>query len=135
MLYLADDDLKFEWSERHIQHAVANIRKVQMEVEKSGKQFMLLVVPDKSSVYRSCMLTGELNQMSSLTRKLFVSSGINWIDLQTVMVEHIYKLVDLYDPNNTHWSENGYILAGNTIAEKVSDRTRSQNGSKLTGVN
>jgi hypothetical protein len=135
LLYLADDDFKFEWSERHIQNAVANIRRVQLEVEKSGKQFMLLVVPDKSSVYRSCMLTGDLNQTSSLTQKMFVASGINWIDLQTVMGEHIGKVVDLYDPNNTHWSENGYILAGNTIAERVSDLTRSQNRTKLAGVN
>ena len=119
-LYYADDDLKRQWSEKEVRTAIANVLDIQNQVERSGKQFVLLIAPDKSSVYQSCIPANDTILKNQSINQLLIDAGVNTPNLQSVFRENIGVIVDLYDPDNTHWSESGYILAGEIIGNYVS---------------
>ena len=116
-LYYADDDLKSQWSEIEIKAAISNVLNIQKQVERSGKKFIFIIAPDKSSVYKKCIKTGNINLTMPDINQLLIDAGVNAPNLHYVFKEKINTIVDLYDPDNTHWSESGYILAGETIGD------------------
>lgn len=119
-LYYADDDLKQKWTEGEIKNAIANVLKIQNQVERSGKKFIFIIAPDKSSVYQSCLPTHKNNLKTPNINQILIDYGVNTPNMQSVFQEKIGLIVDLYNPDNTHWSEGGYILAGETIGHYVS---------------
>lgn len=121
LLYLADDDLKQQWNEQEIRDAVANVLKIQKEVERSGKKFVFVVAPDKSSVYKNCLLIDKTNSKEPNITDILIGSGVNAPNIKSRFTEKINVIVDLYDPDNTHWSEAGYILAGEKIERYISE--------------
>ena len=118
-LYYADDDLKQQWSEQEIHEAISNVLKIQNEVERSGKKFIFIIAPDKSTVYQTCLLTVNLNSKIPNINELLIASGVNAPNMVSSFEKEINTIVDLYDPDNTHWSEAGYILAGKTIGHYI----------------
>lgn len=120
LLYYADDDLKQQWTSDEIRSALANISRIQKEVEKSGKIFLLVVAPDKSSVYHNCFLYNSETFDVPNIFELLTSSGIKTLDLKRVFSEKINAIEDLYEPDDTHWGVEGYELAGNKISEYLS---------------
>lgn len=120
LLYYAEDDMKQQWSEQEIRDAVANILHIQKEVERSGKKFVFVIAPDKSSVYQTCLLRDNAIQTMPNINEILIAAGVNAPYMQATFKEKINTIVDLYDPDNTHWSEAGYILAGETISQYVS---------------
>ena len=120
LLYYADDNLKQEWNAQDIRNAVANVMKIQKEIEQSGKKFVLIIAPDKSSAYQNCLFFNNETKAAPNIIKILVSSGVHVPDLHTLFKANINTIIDLYNPDNTHWSEAGYILAGNEIGEYIS---------------
>jgi hypothetical protein len=118
-LYYADDDLKYQWNEMEIQTAISNVLKIQNEVERSGKKFIFIIAPDKSSVYKNCIKNDNVNLAMPNINQLLIDAGVNAPNMHYIFKEKIKTTVDLYDPDNTHWSESGYILAGETIGGYV----------------
>jgi hypothetical protein len=118
-LYYADDDLKQHWSEKEIKTAIANVLNIQNQVERSGKKFVFIIAPDKSSIYRSCISTDDDILKNPNINQRLIDAGVNAPNTQTIFREKIGAIVDLYDPDNTHWSEAGYILAGEKIGDYV----------------
>jgi hypothetical protein len=51
--------------------------------------------------------------------KILISEGVNAPDLLSDFEAQIHKITDLYDPNNTHWSSDGYIFAGNLVGNYI----------------
>ena len=123
LLYYANDDSKQEWNMQEIQHAVANILRIQREVERSGKRFILIVAPDKSSAYQNCLLLSNETKYTQNINDILIASGVHAPNLLTPFKQNINTIIDLYDPDNTHWSEAGYILAGNEISKYLSKPT------------
>jgi len=115
LLYYAVDDSKKQWRTQEIQQAIANVIKIQNQVERSGKRFIFIIAPDKSSVYQECLPTEIRNIKSPNINEMLIASGVNTPNMQAIFSGKIETVVDLYDPDNTHWSEGGYILAGETI--------------------
>ena len=120
LLYFADDNLKQQWSEQKIRDAVANVLGIQKKAEASGKKFIFVIVPDKSTAYGDCLMFGDSAKEMPNVNKILISSGVHAPDLRTSFKDNINTIVDLYDPDNTHWSEAGYIFAGNEIASYLS---------------
>lgn len=137
LLYYADDDFKQLWSAQEIRDAVANVLRIQKEVERRGKKFVLVVAPDKSSVYQACLLHKNDTQSMPNITEILISFGVKTPNLLTSFRGNINKIVDLYDPDNTHWSEAGYILAGNEIGKYLSsmDHQSRVNKSAMAGSN
>lgn len=126
MLYFRDDDLKERWSEEEIQRAVSNVLRIQQEVERSGKTFVLVIAPDKSSVYRRCLLPAANEQSNPNINRALIAAGVNAPDMLKVFRDKFPTTIDLYQPNDTHWSAAGFILAGETIGRYVIEQTRSR---------
>jgi len=120
LLYYAEDDMKQQWSAQEIRDAVANVLHIQKEVERSGKKFVFIIAPDKSSVYQTCLLRDNAIRTMPNINEILIASGVNAPNMQTTFKDKINTIVDLYDPDNTHWSEAGYILAGETISRYIS---------------
>ena len=121
LLYYAEDDLKRQWSQKDILNAVANVVKIQKEVESHGKKFVFILVPDKSTVYQSCMIGGvDTSKVNLNLNNILISSGVNAPDLLTLLKGKINTIMDLYKPDDTHWSNAGFLLAGQAISQYVS---------------
>lgn len=119
-LYYADDDMKQQWSAQEIRDAVANVLHIQKEVEESGKIFILVIAPDKSAVYQTCLLHNNAIRTMPNINEILIAAGVKAPNMHAIFKEKINTIVDLYDPDNTHWSEAGYILAGETISQYIS---------------
>jgi len=115
LLYYADDDLKRQWSAKEIRDAVANVATIQKEVEQGGKKFVFVVAPDKSTAYQHCILFDAHARNIPNIHESLINAGVHTPDLQSIFVARVNTIIDLYEPNNTHWSDAGFILAGEEI--------------------
>lgn len=122
LLYYADDDLKESWTDKDIKDSISNILEIQRAVEKSGKKFIFIIAPDKSTAYKKCMLTNETITDTKNINDTLISASINTPNMARKFQGKVNSIMDLYDPNNTHWSQAGYILAGETISRFLSER-------------
>jgi hypothetical protein len=119
LLYYASDDNKEKWSLQELKNAVSNLSQIQKAVEGKGKLFVLMIVPDKSTVYQNCLYFNNKIQDRPNVTNILNTSGINTPDLLPNFMGNVGRVLDLYDPDNTHWTEAGYALAGNTISEFI----------------
>ena len=116
-LYFGEDEEKWQWSPQEVDRAMANVAALQRTVEKHGKRFVFVVVPDKSSVYRAC-LTLPLNIRGAVpvnvTQKL-IGSGVDTPDVLGALQQRIQSDVDLYNPSNTHFGTRGYQALAHVV--------------------
>ena len=123
LLYFRDDERKLNWSQKDINTAIDNVVKIQKMFTEQGKQFMFIVIPDKLSVYEDCLLNandaveGKIN-----ITELLMASGVNIPNLLPTLKSKRYEIMDLYYPNNTHFSESGYILMAAELEKFISSR-------------
>jgi hypothetical protein len=77
--------------------------------------FIAMIAPDKSTVYRSYLLNPEARFESSLNL-MPNKNSVNWLNIEQFMVNSIEKgTIDLYLPNDTHWGCEGYKVAAEAI--------------------
>jgi hypothetical protein len=121
LYYLTDDDKQL-WTKKEIDDSISNILKIQEIVEKSGRKFIFFVAPDKSTVYKKCFKNTDFKEVTPNINQLLIEAGVNAPDMHTQFQSKIDKIVDLYDPDNTHWSSSGYILAGEAISNYIAEK-------------
>ncbi len=114
VLFLKDDYVKSSWSERDWNTMKCSILSMQNIVQKNGKSsFIFMVAPDKSTIYKPFITDKELppNNLSRL-----VSEHLNYLRLDILLTEHVGNgKVDLYLPNNTHWSYEGHVIVAHEL--------------------
>jgi hypothetical protein len=119
LLYYSDDDLKLGWSESDIAAAIKNLKRIQADLEARGFRLVVIVVPDKSSVYRPFMADKADNRgFPDIFRQLQVAR-VNNVDLLGFFREEASETVDLYLPNDTHLSTQGYKLMAAKVADEA----------------
>ncbi len=117
LLYFGADEAKSRWQQDDIDRAISNVRRIQRLFEDHGKKFIFIVVPDKSSAYRDCLLNDtdvKAGRQVNITQAL-IAAGVNTPDLLSVFRAKVNEVVDLYRPNDTHLSEAGFILMAEQI--------------------
>lgn len=119
LLYYAEDDNKKMWSQKDIQMAMSNLKRIQNRLAEKNLHLLVALVPDKSTVYRPYMLaeadkTGYPDISSAL-----VNAGINSADLLGLFHEKVAGNADLYLPNDTHLGGTGYRLMASAIHEQL----------------
>lgn len=121
LLYLADNEDKLRWDRDELNRAISNVAKVQKMFAEHGKKFILIVIPDKLSVYQDCLLNdSHLEERKRVdVTNLLINSGVNTPDLLRPFKENIRKIVDLYLPDDGHLSESGYILLANELEKFI----------------
>lgn len=118
ILYYPEDELKLKWKQEEIESAITNALHLKDLAESRGKKLILLVVPDKLSVYQECLAENpHRNQLKQIdiTRSL-IAAGVSTPDLLTPFQDAASKVADLYFPNDTHLSPRGNILMADQLA-------------------
>ena len=119
LLYLGQDEDKLHWRPEEVDRAIVTIKQIQKRFERQGKAFILVVVPDKLSVYQDCLKNDsrlEARKRINIT-KLLIASGVNTPDLLSAFHDSSNSVVDLYYPNDTHLSESGYIFMAEQLEQ------------------
>lgn len=116
MLYLTNDEIKLDWNKEDVDEAVSVILRIQALFQARDKKLVFVVVPDKSTVYQKCLLGGglETEGLVNITDQL-IAVGINTPNVLRAFKINSSNLVDLYRPDDTHLSENGFVLLANEI--------------------
>lgn len=123
ILYYSQDDNKYKWTEKEINNSISNILKIQKNVESSGRKFVFIVAPDKSTIYKNCLKNKNPKEVDPNINQLLIDAGVNAPDMRSPFQLNVDKVIDLYDPDNTHWSIAGYILAGEVINRYTSRKS------------
>lgn len=106
-------------SERELYNVVHNIRLMQSYVQQNGSQFVLMVIPNKNTLYDEAMpyyiKPGDTSNLERLTGMLS-EQGVEYIDVK----ELFQKENDvLYFHRDSHWNNKGAVLAYNALMEKL----------------
>jgi hypothetical protein len=119
LLYLLSDDTKKEWSNEEVVDGAKNLKKIQDRLEKQGLHFIVIVVPDKSSVYRKYMANKlDKYEFPDIFEGLNIA-GVNNVNLLTFFKNVSDEIVDLYLPNDNHLSMEGYKAMALEISNKA----------------
>jgi hypothetical protein len=117
LLYYMEDDLKAGWSEKDMTAAVKNLKRVQDGLAEQGLRLVVVVVPDKSTTYRPYMTDrASRNGYPDIFRQLS-SAGVRNVNLLDQFQHAAGEVVDLYLPNDTHLSTQGYKLMASQVAD------------------
>jgi hypothetical protein len=117
LLYLKDDLNKFKWSNQEIQSSIDGLINLKKHLRAQGVELMVIVVPDKLSVYEDDLLEGPQQSES-------IHDHLEKIQLSPLNLKNEFKKMrlqqkNLYAPNDSHLSVEGYQLLGQLIAQKI----------------
>lgn len=107
-------------TERALKNVVHNLALMQKYVESRGSEFLLVIAPNKNSIYDENMpyyyrkRTGKNNYERLMP--LLDSAGIHYTDLFTAFAESDEVL---YLERDSHWTNKGAVLAYNQIMENT----------------
>ncbi|MET3130521.1 hypothetical protein AAKU55_000778 [Oxalobacteraceae bacterium GrIS 1.11] len=118
ILYYPVDRDKLRWPPEEQARAISNVMRLQQRFTGQGKKLVFIVVPDKLSVYQDCLLADPDRTARKRVNiiQTLIASGANTPDLLHQFQQQIGVTVDLYNPNNTHLSESGYLSMARQIA-------------------
>ncbi|NTW83853.1 MAG: hypothetical protein HGB36_10890 [Chlorobiaceae bacterium] len=122
LIYYKDDDVKKDWKYSDVKNTVTHLKRLSDIAAKDGINFVVMVVPDKSTVYGKSFLYPQFKISPPDIWSEIQRQGVNQINLLNVFVQEAYKTKDFYLPDDTHLSSKGYIVMGNTV-EKYLDTT------------
>lgn len=123
LLYYAEDDDKLNWTPQQLAAAVANIAQLQQEFTARGKNFIFVLIPDKSSAYRDCLLDdAHADQRRGVNpTQTLIAAGVHTPDLLRVFQQNLNQVVDLYLPDDTHLSSAGFLLMADQLGPWMPD--------------
>ena len=119
LLYYATDEAKYRLGAGDRQALACSLLNMQAAVEANGyTTFILMVAPDKLSVYRRYLASRTLG-VSPVYRAVRDTEGLRHVDLLAAfdLALDDPAIVDLYMPNDTHWSSAGASIAAAELAE------------------
>lgn len=117
LLYYAGDDAKRGWTGARILRAAASLAALQSRVEAAGMRFTLLVVPDKSTVYRPFVDPAADVPTSPEFATALREAGVRVVFPAAPLGGRVTEVVDLYMPDDTHLSTRGFELLAQAVAD------------------
>lgn len=117
ILYLKDDLNKFEWSQEEIDTSINGLLKIKNQLKAEGIQLMLVVIPDKLSIYEDDLLEGP-QQERSIHERVF-QEKLSPLNFKSAFKKYRLEQKNLYAPNDSHLSVEGYQYLGTRIAEQI----------------
>lgn len=117
LLYYAEDESKLGWAKKDIIAAVVHLKIIQDDLAKKGLRLVVVVVPDKSSVYRQYMVNEASRDGFPDIFAQLKDAGVNSLNLLSLFQQEVGETVDFYLPNDTHLSTQGYKFMASQIAD------------------
>lgn len=116
LLYYRGDDGKRGWSAPRIEAALRNLAALDARLSAAGKRLLVVVIPDKSTVYRAFVAGPREVPEAPDVARLLAARGVAAVDLRAPLRAAAATTVDLYLPNDTHLSARGFALLGREVA-------------------
>lgn len=102
-----------DWSE--IACNALTIQNSLHNINNGDSTFVFLAAPDKSTVYND-FIVGNKNISDSRLNVLSDYENLNFVRVDELLIQKVNDgEIDIYWPNNTHWSYKGHVL----VAEKM----------------
>lgn len=117
LLYYAGDDEKARWREGDVAAAVQTLLGFQQRLREHGLRLVVLLIPDKSTVYRDDLVDPIAVAPRDSSAAVF-KAGLAPVDLLAKFVQE-RAMRDLYLPNDTHLSPDGYRLVAGLLAASL----------------
>jgi hypothetical protein len=117
LLYLKDDLNKFKWSQEEIDASINGLLKIKNQFKAERIQLIVVVIPDKLSIYEDDLLEGP-QQESSIHERLY-KENLSLLNLKKEFKKIRFEQKDLYAPNDSHLSVEGYQYLGKLIADQI----------------
>jgi alginate O-acetyltransferase complex protein AlgJ len=101
-----------------------SLNEIKDQTEQYGGMFLLIIAPDKSTVYPQYMpdeipVLGQTSSFDRLVEYLDRNSDIQLLDVRPVFSK-ASETAELYYKTDTHWNCMGAFYASNEILSKVS---------------
>jgi hypothetical protein len=120
LLVYAEDFNKMGWRGADWDAGICDLVRLQDRVQAHGRTaFLAMVVPDKLTVYTPFLPERRFDGLSQLDR-LTDAATLNLVRLDGALDPR--KHVDLYLPDDTHWSAAGYEIAAQRILDQMLER-------------
>lgn len=126
LLYFFGDAAKSQWSRAELAHAAGAAERVQERLRAAGIGFLLLVIPDKSSVYRPWLPEAARAGDDTSLLEVFNAAGVSVEFPLQQMRGEAAQVLDFYLPDDTHLSPVGFRWLGRHIATVAAHRARAQ---------
>ncbi len=114
LLYHVDDEDKNDWTPTQEANALAGLSAERAAFAATGQKLTMLVMPDKSSVYRDDIVAPRV-RASTVTRDL-LAAGVASVDTLVCLRSLAMTVPDLYLPDDTHVGPIGFRLVAASIA-------------------
>lgn len=100
------------------------LNEIKEQTEQYGGQFLLLIPPDKSTVYPQYMpdeipVLGQISSLDRLIEYLDKNSDIEVVDFRPVF-SNISESTEIYYKTDTHWNCLGAYYASNEVLSRIS---------------
>ncbi|MGH3621359.1 MAG: alginate O-acetyltransferase AlgX-related protein [Sciscionella sp.] len=123
-LYLGQDVSYKCLPERGLDEVIASLRELRSVVERSGRDFELVIPPDKSTMVPEHLPASYAGQRcrQELTERFWprVISAAGAIDLRPALRAGSARIGrPLYDPNDTHWTYDGGLVMTYALAQRL----------------
>ncbi len=113
LLVYAEDFNKANWSEGDWRAAICDLARMQDRVQANGRTvFLAMIVPDKLTVYAPFLPDRRFATLSHLDRLAEIPS-VNLVRVDRVLDPRSH--VDLYLPDDTHWSSATHAMAADLV--------------------
>jgi hypothetical protein len=117
LLVYAEDFNKLNWRSADWDAAICDLMRLQDRVQANGHTaFLAMVVPDKLTVYAPFLPERPFDGLSHLDR-LEDAATLNLVRLDGALDPR--RHVDLYLPDDTHWSSAGYDIAARLVLDQM----------------
>ena len=120
LYYGGDDQKAATWSTTRVNHAIASLKRYQDLAKKNGIELIILVIPDKSSVYSEWIPPGQIHQIPKydLYERLIKAFGSQSNTLADFK-QQAANTLDFYLPNDTHLSLNGFRYLSELLEAQI----------------
>ena len=115
LLYHRDDETKDAWRASELASAQAQLERERSAFEQRGQRFQVLVIPDKSSVYREDLVEPRIRAVS-LTQDLR-QAGLAAVDTGACFRSLARAMPDFYLPDDMHVGVNANRLIAAAIVQ------------------
>lgn len=120
LLRYAGDSGKLLWQAPPLQAGARRLKKLQDELAAEGITMTMVVVPDKSTLYAPYVLHPEDRVLAAVDPWLLLqTTGVRQVLLLDRLRQAIPSLRDIYLPDDTHFSLDGFRLMAAAIRDVV----------------
>ncbi len=116
------------FSEKELETIATEISDIKTKLDKRDIQFIVMMAPNKHTIYEEYLPSRIRNQKGNRTRAdqygpILSSLDVNYIDLRkTLMDQKSQYSYPLYYPLDSHWNDRAGLIAYNKLLTKINPR-------------